>query len=187
MYFFKIDWDNRFRCRNGSTCLVTVDGTDFKIKEPKPFSPSWYSHKFKGAGLRYEVAICIQTGWIVWINGPFKCGEWSDRRIMQEDLEMMFLPWEKYVADKGYRDGGFKAETPDDNDPKVFKEMKASARSRHEATNKLFKDWKSLREMFRHPIHKHGNVFMAIAIITQMIIKERGPPYHVNYDDKKFL
>jgi hypothetical protein len=36
---------------NGSKCHVSVDGTDFRIHEPSPFSPRWYSHKFKGAGL----------------------------------------------------------------------------------------------------------------------------------------
>ena len=41
---------------------ITVDGTDFKIKEPTPFSPTWYSQKHNGPGLRYEVGICIHTG-----------------------------------------------------------------------------------------------------------------------------
>ena len=62
-------------------CKVTVDGTDFRIQEPIPFNPKWYSYKFKGPGLRYEVAICIKTGWIVWVNGPFPAGEWPNRKI----------------------------------------------------------------------------------------------------------
>ena len=62
-------------------CKITVDGTDFRIQEPIPFNPKWYSHKFKGPGLRYEVAICIKTGCIVWVIGPFPAGEWPDRKI----------------------------------------------------------------------------------------------------------
>ena len=53
---------------------MTVDGTDVMIWEPTPFSKMWYSHKFHGAELRYEIGMCIQTGDIVWVNGPFKCG-----------------------------------------------------------------------------------------------------------------
>ncbi len=33
-----------------------VDGTDFKIYEPAPFNPKWWSHKLNCAGLRYEDA-----------------------------------------------------------------------------------------------------------------------------------
>ena len=54
--------------------LQTIDGTDFKVWEPHPFNPDYFSHKYNHAGVRYEIGICIKTGWIVWINGPFPCG-----------------------------------------------------------------------------------------------------------------
>lgn len=62
---------------------ISVDGTDFKICEPMPFDTKWYSYKFNGAGLRYEVNICIDTGLIVWLHGPFKYGQFNDLRIFQ--------------------------------------------------------------------------------------------------------
>eukprot|EP00957_Ditylum_brightwellii_P031324 2374452-Ditylum_brightwellii.AAC.1 len=34
----------------GQTCLISVDGVDFKIPEPQPFCPGWYLHKFKSSG-----------------------------------------------------------------------------------------------------------------------------------------
>ena len=37
---------------NGSQCLVTVDGTDFRIKEPQPFDSKWLSEKFNGPGVK---------------------------------------------------------------------------------------------------------------------------------------
>jgi len=40
----------------------SVDGTDCQIQEPLLFNAKWYSHKFKGPGLRYEVGVCISTG-----------------------------------------------------------------------------------------------------------------------------
>ena len=54
-----------------------MDGNDFFIQEPTTFSKSWYSHKFRGAGLRYEVGIAIQTGDIVWTNSQFWPGIWN--------------------------------------------------------------------------------------------------------------
>jgi hypothetical protein len=44
---------------NGSVCKMTIDGTDCRIWDPMPFSPKWYSHKFKCPGLRYKVGLCI--------------------------------------------------------------------------------------------------------------------------------
>ena len=57
-----------------------VDGTDFWICEPKPFAKDFYSHKFAKAGLCYQVGVCIQTGLIVWINGPL---QWASTTISQ--------------------------------------------------------------------------------------------------------
>jgi hypothetical protein len=42
---------------------ITVDGTDFRLNEPTDFSTKWFSHKFKGPGVRYEVAISIKGGY----------------------------------------------------------------------------------------------------------------------------
>ena len=55
-----------------------MDGVDFEIQEPFPFkkdySEKWFSHKFKGPGLRYEILVCIQTGDIVSVSELFPCG-----------------------------------------------------------------------------------------------------------------
>jgi hypothetical protein len=61
----QIIWENRKKLDKSNDCLTTVDGTDFRI-------PAWgrkfYSHKFKGSGLRYEVALSILGG------GGTSCG-----------------------------------------------------------------------------------------------------------------
>lgn len=63
---YQIIWANRKNgAAIGQTAFVSLDGADFKIEEPTPFSPKWFSHKFKGPGLRYEVGLCIRTGYIV--------------------------------------------------------------------------------------------------------------------------
>lgn len=71
--YSQIKWENRLLGATGDFCLVSVDGTDFRIYERHPFWSGWFSHKFKGPGVRYEVAVCIKTGDVVWINGPFPC------------------------------------------------------------------------------------------------------------------
>jgi len=95
----------------GCICLVTVDGIDFEMNEPSPFHKRWYSHKSNGPGLQYEIGICIQTGWIVWRNGPFACGDWVDLSIARYAITEQLGPGEKYLADGGYRSQDGNAET----------------------------------------------------------------------------
>jgi len=72
--YLQIKWKNHLHNHNNECCLVTIDGTDFEILEPTPFDKQWYSHKFKGPGLCYEITVCIKTGWIVAFSGPFEAG-----------------------------------------------------------------------------------------------------------------
>jgi DDE superfamily endonuclease len=162
---------------------MTVDGTDCMIQEPLPFSPKWYSHKFEGPGVRYEIGVGIQTGWIVWVNGPFPCGEWSDLKIAKDDLFKSLAPNEMVVADGGYRDGGWHADTPNGlND--YMSRIKSVARARHETINKRIKQFNVLRSTFRHDLEKHGFCFHAAANITQLIIEHEEPPFQVEYYDR---
>ena len=147
--------------------MITLDGTDFKIEEPSPFDPRWYSHKFKAAGLRYEVGVCIQTSEIVWTNGPYPCGSWPDIRIARNEIIFNLDHGEKILADGGYADNGEFFETPTGlNNPD--QRMKALARARHETVNRRFKQWNSLGKVFRHGVEKHCNVFLAVVNITHM-------------------
>ena len=61
-------------------------------------------NKFKHAALRYEVAVCIQTGDIVWINGPFRANRWPGVNIFRRNLKNKLLPGEMVEADQEYRD-----------------------------------------------------------------------------------
>ena len=73
-------------------CLVTVDGTDFRIAEPVPFSRVWYTQKFAGPGLRYELAVSLFNGDIVWYNGPFAPGTNHDITIFRWKLKSKLAP-----------------------------------------------------------------------------------------------
>jgi hypothetical protein len=166
-----------------SVCLVTVDGTDFKIYEPSPFDEKWYSQKWNHAGLRYEIGICIQTGWIVWINGPYPPGDWPDLNISRDGLNQALMPWEKFLADGGYADGNGWSYTPTGYNTRE-QYMKAVARARHETINSLFKKFNALKNEWRHHRSKHGLAFGAIANITQAQIQLETATFQVKYHDR---
>jgi len=159
-------------------CWTSVDGTDFRIYEPRPFDRGLYSHKFKGPGLRYEVALCIRTGRIVWINGPFKAGNWSDLRIFKEDLIHRLLPGETLVADGTYKNP--RCNLPNDFDHPLVAAWKASVRARHETVNRRFKQFYCLHHKFRHHRLKHGIIFRSVAVITQLSLMNGEPLYQIH-------
>ena len=71
------------------------------IKEPRPFQPGFYCKKHNGPGVKYEVAVCIETGWIVWFYGPFKSGK-NDLLVAREGVDLILDHGERYIADKAY-------------------------------------------------------------------------------------
>ena len=102
--------ENRYVNDKGNECLLSVDTVDHEIQEPwlytKSISKIWYSHKFGGPGLRYEVALCILTGSICWINGPFPCGKMNDYQIFKTaGLLDQLDDGERVEADDGYKAG----------------------------------------------------------------------------------
>ena len=95
-------WENRFRnLPEDVWCTITIDGTDFQIGEPCPFNKKWKSPKAKGGAVKYEIAISIYSGDIVWIYGPHVGGK-HDLTIFREKLHQMFLPDEMANVDAGY-------------------------------------------------------------------------------------
>jgi hypothetical protein len=80
-------------------CLISCDCTDFRIPE---YGKKFYSYKYRKSGLRYEVGLCILTGDIVWINGPYECGVWNDVSIFRNSLLSHLAANERVEADDGY-------------------------------------------------------------------------------------
>lgn len=58
-----------------------MEGTDCRIREPRPFNIMRYSHKFSGSNVCYEIAVSNECGNIVWMHGSFPCGKWPDLKI----------------------------------------------------------------------------------------------------------
>jgi len=159
---------------------MTVDGTDCPIQEPSPFSRKWWSHKFNGPGLRYEVGVCIQTGDIVWVNGAYPCGRWTDLRIFRHRLKAFLLPNELVEVDKGYR-GDERCRIPQHRVSHSDERAKRRARARHEQINSRIKIFNVLTDEFRHDIHEHQHCFFACAVLTQLSFYNNERPWQVNY------
>ena len=162
---------------------MTIDGTDVPIYDPAPYphSKKWWSHKFKSSGFRYEVAVCIQTGDIVWINGPFPCGRWPDINIFRRNLIHMLLPGKMVEADEGCRGERRRVRTTKHYASWADYYAKKAARARHETCNKRLKQWKILKQVHRHDRDKHASVFAAVAVCTQISLENGEPLYEVTY------
>lgn len=175
---FQIKWENRF---NNSipeqVCFCSLDGVDFQIMEPTPFSVQWYSHKFKGPGLRYEIGICINTGDIVWVNGGYPCGCYSDLKLAREGYTDAVNIGELTMADKGYNDPNyFILPTSSNSDAHNL------VMARHETVNKRIRQFNILKNVFRNSIHNHQNIFFAIVNLTQLMIENGNPLFSLNIE-----
>lgn len=156
------------------------------VYEPRrPIDERWFSHKLKRAAVRYELAIAIHTGWIVWVNGPFPAGDYSDKIIVRRGLVHFLNENEFYIADGGYIDGNQYAVTPTGR--QSYRDRQLSVvRSRHETINSRLKEWSILSMMFRHPVVKHSAAFRAVVNITQLGLQTDRPSFQVHYDESEF-
>lgn len=159
---------------------MVVDGIDLKIREPlkNGFDSKWWSHKWNGPALRYEVATCINTGRIVWIHGPFPAGRWADIRIYRLRLKMYLLPGERVWADLGYRGDTtvIHRRCLGDEDCDMLSDLKF-ARARHENINGRMTKSGALCKLWRHDLNKHYLAFYAAAVIYQIETDLWGPNF----------
>jgi len=83
-HFVQIIWNIRFKGDRGADCTISCDCVDFAIPNQ---GPAFSSHKFKKKScLWYKICLCIQTGDVVWINGPHPCGRCPDISIFRDAL-----------------------------------------------------------------------------------------------------
>lgn len=173
-----IDWDGKTRC------LICIDGTDIPITEPGVRSSLWWSHKFNGPGIRYEVGTCIRTGDIVWFRGPFPCNL-SDRDIFDSFLSKELLPGEGVEADSGYT-GRQQIFTPGVAKNHKERKQKSQVRGRHENVNGRLKVFGVMKRWNNPDPAKHGVFARCVAVIVQLSFTLGESlyevPYEANYD-----
>ena len=158
-----VDFENR-HCRSnfGYVAKVSIDGTDCPIWEPWPFDPKWFSHKFKSAGLRYEVGLCINTGEIVSVFGGYLCGDWPDSgyrgdpRILHKTGD-----WTTYTA-----------------------RTRSNVRARHETVNSRIKAYAITSTKFRHDLIIHTQCFYSVINLVQIELRYESPLFQIEYEEE---
>ena len=68
-------------------CTMTVGGTDFRIPQKGVATKgnAFASHKYMGnSALRYELGVNILTGNLVWIQGPYPAGKYTNIKIFNK-------------------------------------------------------------------------------------------------------
>ena len=109
------------------------------IWRQKPRFKNWYSHKFNEPSVHYKICLCIQTGDIVWVNGPHKPGVMNDIQMFSSKIGSMLQPGEKVEADLGYRGDLSKIRHAGVFVLYADRRAKRRARARHETVNNSFK------------------------------------------------
>jgi hypothetical protein len=166
---------------------MSVDGTHFRIPQKGAAKKGnlFGSHKYAGkSALRYELGVDILMGNLVWIQGPYPAGAWPDIKIFTSCLAHFLEPYERVEADGGYRGHADKVKCPkSDVNPVENLKMQGHVRARHETLNGRLKNWGILPQVFHHDIRRHGYVFRACAVITQLTIEHGEPLFAVEYGD----
>src|SRR5690349_13612686 len=84
--------------------LVIVDGTECPIMRPNSIIQNvFYSGKKKRHTIKYEVAVRVSDGLLVWISGPFP-GKVHDMAMLHDgNLCSYLVNQERILGDKGYQ------------------------------------------------------------------------------------
>jgi hypothetical protein len=163
---------------------VTIDGTDCRIQEPVPYNSIWWSHKFNGPALKYELAVCIKTRDIVWLGGPWPAAV-HDREVFDEALSDMLIPGEMVEADSGYN-GRKKIATPGMGRSHRIRKVKSQARCRQENVNGRAKMFNILTNTWRYDLEKHRMVMGAIVVLLQLSFEHGQRLYSVDFDNVNY-
>ena len=94
---------------------MTINGTDFRIlqKGIAKKGNAFASHKYAGkSALRYELGVDILAGNLVWIQGPYPAGKYTDTKNFNKILRNFLKPGERVKTDEGYRGHADKIKCP---------------------------------------------------------------------------
>ena len=85
-----------------------MDGVDCSTTDQGQDSKAFYSHKFHGPGLRYELPTSVARGDCDHINGPFPPGDWNDLLVFRTRLKKVL----EELGERAEADDGYGAEDP---------------------------------------------------------------------------
>lgn len=189
----KIIWPTRFDDDDGEIFIISVDGTDCAIWEPKhsklPKDSKFFSKKKNRAGLKYLVAISVYDAQCVFIDGPFAAG-CNDIEAFRKNLKAKIRTGKKAVVDGGFppnpnskKELNMLALPRPGYGGKEFRNFKARVRCRHETFNSRLKFYSCLSQLFRHGMDKHGEAFTAICVTVQYEMDNGAPIFDAVHHD----
>ncbi|OEU08202.1 hypothetical protein FRACYDRAFT_249990 [Fragilariopsis cylindrus CCMP1102] len=176
-----------------TNCFMSSDCVDCPVFESWPWSKRMFSKKFNGPGVKYDVGVCIKTGHIVWLDGPFVASA-SESTIFKNGLGQHICEDEKVEVDSGPKGDSRLVQPHVGNDSKERKQ-KSVVRGRQEGVNGRMKVYSVLTNHFHHMkdgrenmMNAHGLCFKAVAVITQLKISTGEPIFkdEVEYDVSYF-
>ena len=147
-------------------------------------SSIWYSHKFHGPGVSFEVVMDPNLGKIRWINGPEPAST-HDITFLRGGTKGNMNTWKrsslyfhvpnnmKLVGDSAYAGQLDKVTTTMDAHKPTTKLLFARMRSMMESCFTRLRSYRILREAFRHgkstadKLHKIKIAFEAVAVLVQ--------------------
>ena len=128
--------------------------------------------------MRYEIGLCIKTGYVVWAYGGLPCGECNDLQLAQMEFVNQLEIGEQAVADSIYRDWRYFVNAPSfanyerhNYNHYVLKRIMTC----HENVNARLKSYSVMSDVFRRPIREHCKLFKACLNLVQVGI-ENGEP-----------
>ena len=168
----------------GYDCQMTIDCTDCYLSNVAHSMAAFNSYKFKRSGLRYEIGLCIKTGWICWVFGGLPCGDWVDVDIFRLALKHELDEHDRVEADDGYvGEDPVKTKVPASmvhpQDKKILR-VRSKVRRRHETVNKTLKTFLVLGgKAMRHDLECHGYFFRAVVVLVQLSMQHGKPLFQV--------
>ncbi|KAJ3398384.1 hypothetical protein HDU80_008983 [Chytriomyces hyalinus] len=95
----KIHFEDQFEQWSCTQPSCYLDGVDMMVLEARPLDKDLFSHKFKRADYRYQVAVALGTSKIVYVGGGVPCGKWPGLKLVRQTLLKHIEPYEKVAAD----------------------------------------------------------------------------------------
>ena len=145
-----------------SCTFLPVDTMHIRCQEFR-CSPSskWFSHKFNGPGVSFEMVVDPLEGKIRWINGPepasihdltfLRGGKKGQKKKWKRSSLYFALPsFARLVGDSAYEGQPDKVSTTKDAHKPATKELFARLKSMQETCFKRFKDFNVVSGTFRH-------------------------------------
>ena len=169
-----------------STCtFLPVDTCHLRTQEFRCDPSSiWWSHKFNGPAVSFEVVTDPLEGKIRWINGPepasthdltfLRGGKKGQQKKWKKSALYFHIPKTvRLVGDSAYQGQQDKVTTTKDAHKPATKKLFARMKSMQETCFKRFKDFKVLRDSFRHGKNTNDKLakikmsFEAVAVLLQ--------------------